>query len=238
MKGETPTSAVLATVRGLLAADTSPGQKYILLVTDGQPDYCNDGSSLCPVDSVVRELQVLYAAGIPTFVFGIQSALADLPAPTLQAFANAGAGQPVAAIATPASSVYLQCSTVGSWVADYNAAGRTGQMPAGDYTTTGGTAMVYKPDPSSPQALTDLIAGTVAAVQGCGFTLSNGKIDPTKLANAHVVIQGQEIPQGATNGWSVPDATHVQLNGSACTLYQQPQSTIAFKFPCDAISTP
>ena len=56
-KGETPTRNALASVGALLAADQAPGEKFILFVTDGQPDYCDDGNELCPPDSVVGREQ-------------------------------------------------------------------------------------------------------------------------------------------------------------------------------------
>jgi len=58
-KGETPTAKVLSQVRDILRAETGPGEKYILFVTDGEPDYCDDPNPICPVDSVVAALQAL-----------------------------------------------------------------------------------------------------------------------------------------------------------------------------------
>ena len=100
-KWETPTRLTLETIGKELTAITSPGDKYILLVTDGEPDYCNDGNMLCPPDSVVGKLQQLKAQPAPnsigTIVFGLQSAVATISPNTLQAFANAGAGEPTKA---------------------------------------------------------------------------------------------------------------------------------------------
>ena len=59
---------------------TAPGDKYILFVTDGEPDYCGDGNVLCPPDAVVAELQALKANNITTIVFGLQSAERGHPA--------------------------------------------------------------------------------------------------------------------------------------------------------------
>ena len=46
-----------------LAADTVPGDKFVLFVTDGQPDYCDDANALCAPDSVIAGLQKLKAEG-------------------------------------------------------------------------------------------------------------------------------------------------------------------------------
>ncbi len=58
-----PTAKVLTQVRDILKADSSPGDKYILFVTDGEPDYCDDPNPICPVDSVISALQALEPGG-------------------------------------------------------------------------------------------------------------------------------------------------------------------------------
>ncbi len=73
IKFESPISESLGNVTKALMADTDPGSKYIILITDGQPDYCDDSNGLCAPDSVVWQLQKAYTAGIPTIVFGIQT---------------------------------------------------------------------------------------------------------------------------------------------------------------------
>jgi hypothetical protein len=239
-KGETPTAAVLAKVGMLLAADTSPGPKYILFVTDGQPDYCDDGDATCPTDSVVWRLQQLKSAGVTTFVFGIQSKLATVMGGALQAFANAGAGQPVAQLTSPAINTAYECESSAGWTQDYrDSGGGTGTptRPLGAYQTTGGTATVYAPDPTNPQALTDLLATTLSGVKSCTFDLADAYyVDLTQLALLTVTVQGQVIPQDATNGWSMASDTRLVLNGNACTLWRSPQThTIDFGSQCGLI---
>jgi len=86
-KWETPTRRTLEMIGAELAAIPDPGDKYILLVTDGEPDYCGDGNLLCPPDAVVAELQALKKdQAITTIVFGLQSAVGDIPPTVLQAF--------------------------------------------------------------------------------------------------------------------------------------------------------
>ena len=97
MKFESPVSMSVGNVTTALTADTDPGNKYILLITNGMPDYCDDSNVLCPPDSVVWKLQTAQAAGIKTIVFGIQSTLFSLAPGVLQAYANAGAGEPTVA---------------------------------------------------------------------------------------------------------------------------------------------
>src|SRR5262249_32176893 len=158
-------------------ADTSDGEKYVLFVTDGEPDYCDDGNALCPPDSVVGALQNMAAgigpngtqvAPIKTLMFGIISANPQILPSTLQAFANAGAGLPVAPperqgqTTYDPNAIYDQCSGQVGWAADFAATGKPKMRgeTIGTYvtdTTLAGTAPVYRPDPTDQAALTDQI---------------------------------------------------------------------------------
>jgi hypothetical protein len=239
VKGETPTAQVLGMVRDLLAADPAAGPKYILLVTDGQPDYCNDGNPLCPIDGVVHQLQRLSGGGINTLVFGVQSALAGIPASTLQAFANAGAGQPVMQLTTLANDVYFQCQAMTVWLQQHQMLGRAPMEPLGIYASGGGTATVYSPDPTNPQAVADLFAATVAGVKSCTFDLVDGlRVDLAQIDRASVIVGGVEVARDAANGWSMASETRLVLAGSACTRWRMPDvRSIDFRFPCGVVHT-
>jgi hypothetical protein len=244
-KPETPTTLALKQAQSLLIADNAPGEKYILFVTDGEPDFCDDVNHICAVDSVVHELQVLKQAGITTFVFGLKSALSDISVPSLQAFANAGAGQPaLAPIAqTPAPiNIYYQCNGSAAWMADLSAAGKTGMMTSiGDYATTGGNATLYNPDLTDPvtgqATLVSQLTSVIAGVKSCHFDLS-GKIevDVNQLNLASVAIQGRAVPLDSMNGWRMNTGTQLELVGDACTAWRRPENTqIDFNFPCGII---
>ena len=210
-KSETPTSKVLASLRATLATDPSPGPKYILFVTDGEPDFCDDGDPVCPVDAVVHQLQLLRDAGVTTLVFGVQAPLASIPAGTLQAFANAGAGQAVAPSIAPTTNIFFQCAGVTGWRQEYDAAGRSGQVPIASYVGGSGNATVYMPDTANQQALTNLIASAVSGVKSCAFDLANGlRVDLSMLGRARVFIEGQDDPAGVGQRLEhdQPDAPH------------------------------
>jgi hypothetical protein len=88
---ETPTAAAVHQTRQLLAGES--GQRAILLVTDGNPDFCDNGVPYCRADALVRVIQ-------DTRTLGIDVLVAALPDPLLNpdwltAYANAGVGQPV-----------------------------------------------------------------------------------------------------------------------------------------------
>src|SRR6185369_7595499 len=145
--------------------------KYVLFVTDGEQDYCGDGNALCPTDSVVYWLQKLKALNVTTMIFGLPSSGDQVGyGAILQAFANAGAGQPVAPVVTgtqTALDIYNQCFYGGDpnavgWKAEFTTAAKVDDATTadvdesktlGNYTTLGGTAKVFKPDPTDQTAL-------------------------------------------------------------------------------------
>jgi hypothetical protein len=247
-KGETPSKAALVQVANLLAMDTmAPGEKFILFVTDGQPDYCDDGNELCPPDSVVGELQTLAKTNLRTIVFGISSPLTTISDSVLQAFANAGAGQPVAYLNADVNAIYDQCAGVPGWAADFAATNKPAMRPStiGSYvpaTAITANAPVFKPDLTNQTALVNEISNALSGVKSCVFDLSdptNGKpimVDTTQLDNAHVFIMGTEVPLDDTNGWHMTSDTQLTLSGTACDTWRNPMNTtIDFQFPCQII---
>jgi|SRR5450432_191641 len=236
-KGETPTAKVLGQVREILKADTEPGDKYILFVTDGEPDYCDDPNPICPVDSVVAALQALNQEKINTFVFGLKALSSSISDSTLQAFANAGVGQPVGYPGTyDAQQIYYGCTTVQGWKDDYTAAMLTTMRAIGNYSAAGGTAKVFKPDTTQAD-LTKQIGDVVSGVKSCTFDLG-GKIevDTSQLDKAKIYIEGKEVPLSMDNGWKMTTATQLELVGDACTNWRDPAKVkIDFDFPCEIV---
>jgi len=259
----TPTAAALQRAADTLWGDGIEGDKYILFVTDGEPDYCDDGNALCPPDSVVGKLQKLalgldsdgtQRASIHTLVFGVNSPLTTISPEVLQAFANAGAGLPVAPVrpnpnqAYDPNAIYDQCNGVQGWKADFTATGKPaarGQTVAdyidpADPLAVAGKATVYRPDPNDQQALVGQIRAALAGVKSCSFDLSGDvKVDLARADlgdKAKITINGNPVPFDATNGWHMLTETTVQLEGQACSAWRVPGETaINFDFPCDVI---
>jgi hypothetical protein len=249
---DTPTMLALSAVADRLWSDPTPGAKYVLFVTDGEPDYCDDGNPLCPPDSVVGRLQKMAlgvdARGvqnepIQTLVFGIDSPLSTISPEVLSAFANAGAGQPVAALGATTTGIYDQCNGVPGWSADFATTGKTAVRGAsiGDYAAAGGNATVYRPDPNDQAELITQIRAALAGVKSCAFDLGGDGVQvdvsrPDLGALAHVTIDGVDVPYDAANGWRMLSGTTVQLEGTACANWRVPgETSIAFDFPCDVI---
>jgi len=239
-KVEAPVSAAISTLAQVLAADATPGSKNIVLLTDGQADYCDDSNALCAPDSVVFRLQKAHAAGITTLVLGMQTSLFDLPPGLLQSFANAGAGEatlaPVRANGTT-FDFYDQCAAVPGWAADLTESGNPHARGStlGSYSTAMGPSAPYLPNGANGSELASRLS---AALKSCSFDLAGQlQIDPSKLTGAAVAIAGANVSQDATNGWGLAsNKKTIVLNGSACATWRMPQSTgITFDFPCGSI---
>lgn len=258
IKFESPISESLGNVTTALTNDPSPGSKYILFITDGQPDYCDDSNSLCAPDSVIWKLQTANAAGIKTIVFGIQTALFDLAPGVLQAFANAGAGEPTLAPVKAGGSsfdFYDQCASVAGWAADLAAKGETPMRgdTLGTYMTTMGPTTPYTPSAADTNMLVTQLSAALSGVRSCTFDLSTFQIDASKLNEAEVYLLDNtgaktdlKLDSTMTNGWYMTDittnsqgmstATQLELFGPACDqLRSQNTVDIKFNFPCDII---
>jgi len=244
MKFESPASESIAVAAKALQADTTPGSKYIIFLTDGQPDYCDDSNSLCAPDSVVYQLQAAATAGIKTIVFGVQTSLFDLAPGVLQAFANAGAGEPTIApvkMGGTANDFYDQCQNVAGWAADLTASGKPNARGTtlGTYSTTMGPTTPYQPSASNLSQLVSQLSMALSGVKSCTFDLGNIngmsiKVNRDLLNEAHVSIMGNDVPLNDTNGWRMNTDTQLELTGSACDSWRQPATTmIDFMFPCD-----
>lgn len=244
-KGETPVTQVLPLVADLLAKEPSDGDKYILFVTDGEPDFCDDGDPQCPADALVGRVQRLAQVGIRTIVFGLKSEQSAISDAALQAVANAGAGQPVTApfTANAPDSVCTACSSRPGWLAEWTTLGAApnchapGKQLLGMYGQATANATVYHPDPNDQAALTEQIASAVSGVKSCIFDLSGEiTVNLALLAEASVTVEGQVVPQSNDNGWRMNNSTQLELVGAACATWQRPESTqIDFNFPCDII---
>jgi hypothetical protein len=233
-----------------LMADTTPGAKYIIFITDGQEDFCDDALEICASDSTVGALQAAYTAEVKTIVFGLQTTQFNLPAGVLQAFANAGAGEstvPGLASGLDTTAIFDQCQGVTPWKTDLTASGhpttRGPTATVGTYGTTAGPTKPFQPNASESTMLVTQLSQALAGVKSCTFDLKdvNGvaiKVDTSKLNQAHVLIQGTEVPLSATNGWNVDvsDPTTLIFSGAACTTWRLPGSTnLDLQFPCGSI---
>jgi hypothetical protein len=88
-EGDTPTGPALTIVGQELAADPEPGDKIVVLATDGEPDTCEQPEPNEGQAAAVAAAAETFGLGIRTFVVSVG---ADVSAQHLQDVANAGAG--------------------------------------------------------------------------------------------------------------------------------------------------
>jgi len=245
-KGESPGMRGLDRAAEILAADPTDGDKYVLFVTDGEQDFCDDGDFACPTDSTVFHLQELAAKGFKTFIFGLPMTSTDMAQQTrypkiLQAFADAGMGLPVVPVLPPPGDqgtiqIFYNCQGVQNWASEATAAGTPAMQPLATYSTTSGGAKVFTPDATNKDALRDEIAKVLSGVKSCTFDIGGEiKVIQTLLDEAHVYVQGTEVPldPAGMNGWHMPTPSQIELVGDACTNWRMPQNTkIDWDFPC------
>jgi hypothetical protein len=249
-KFESPAMYAITAAAKALMADTTPGDKYIIFLTDGQEDYCDDALEICASDSTVGALQAAFAANIRTIVFGLQTMQFNLPGPVLDAFANAGAGEPTVAsvpAGLDATAIFDQCQGVMPWRTDLTASGHpTTRGPTavvGTYAATAGPTKPFKPNAADQNMLATQLSAALAGVKSCTFDLNNIngkaiKVDRNQLNKASIKVEGATVPldPNSANGWNMTGDTTLELFGSACDAWRDPNAkNIDFNFPCEII---
>jgi hypothetical protein len=225
-KGETPTAATLQQALPVLLADPSPGDKVMLLVTDGDPDFCNDPDRVCSMDAVIGAVQDAYSKGVATTVFGLKRA--ELSEQHLRDVANAGSGQPVALPQGYNSEQQLR---------DHCRNNPAGTLP-GKYSAVGGNAQYFQANGTDTRALGDALNAVIYGIRSCVFDLAGAAdINPETAAGAHITIDdGSPLVLNDPNGWRLNTGTQIELVGNACQQLKLPTTDgIAFDFPCDAL---
>jgi uncharacterized protein YegL len=213
-KGETPTSRAIDEVAKVLGTEPASTSKFILLVTDGEPDFCDDPNVTCSRDAVVASVQQAKMRGIGTFIFSVGG---SVDRAHLQDVANAGVGEPVQ---DRQMAVLYQCN------------GGTAH-----YQSQSGSAPFYEPNVENQQQLISALSGVVAGVRSCVFDLQGKlQIDLSVADMGIVEIDGKRVPFGGANGFRMNSATQLELLGSACATLRKPESKNVFiDFPCEAI---
>ena len=213
-KGETPTSSALQQAAAGLSSLPEGTPRFVVLVTDGEPDFCDDSNVVCARDAVVAAAQAAHAQGIGTLVFSVGG---SVDRSHLQDVANAGSGQ---GVSDRQMSVFYQCN---------------GGL--GAYSGEAGSAPYYEPNVNDQTALASALSGAVASLRSCTFDLKGQVEINLSLADQGTVeIGGQRIPYGGDNGFRMNSSTQLELLGSACAQLRRPEpTTVGINFPCEAI---
>jgi hypothetical protein len=210
-KAETPTGAALTDAAAALAGIDGP--KYIVLVTDGEPDTCAHVDPQCGQDESIYAAQQLYAQGITTIVVGIST---DVSGAHLGDLANAGSGQPVLEPAANSNFIYVCVN------------GGYAQITA-DYSTAGGNAVYYQPDDQAQ--LQTQLSTALQGVRECEFELKQG-VTVSEAARCDVTIDGAALTH--PTDWTMDTETQLTLSEQACATLQTADQ-ITIECPCDVL---
>lgn len=226
---ETPTIyAIEDAMLALEALGPDSGPKHILLVTDGQPDYCDSAREACAVYEAIGVLQKAYSRGIPTTVVGLVNDNAALAA-NLQLFANAGAGAPV-------NAPQIEQDGNNEWHCWQPLYGTTMAAHPPTFSAAGENATVHIPERDT-SSLEAALATIIKGVKSCAYQLEGQvKIDPDSAHLGKIFLQmgEEEVEVPFESGWTLEGESTVKLLDGACTDLKSVETTgIRFDFPCD-----
>lgn len=208
-KGETPTSLAIERVASGLGEQ--PGNDYILLVTDGEPDLCDDGNVTCARDRSLASVQRARARGIGSLVFSVGG---SVDRTHLQDLANAGMGEPVS---DHGDAVKYQCQ---------------GEASYGD---ADGKAPYYEPSLSDREALTAVIASALTRTRSCLFDLTGRvEVQPGQEQRGMIVLNGVPVHHG--DGYRMVTGSQLELLGESCQQLRSAEAaSLSIAFPCEAL---
>jgi hypothetical protein len=229
-KWETPTGFAIDQVSAELAAlmPDPPGPKYILLVTDGNPNICQLADPQCGQDIAIKAVQDAKAKGIGTFAIGIGEIAGSCDTQAgrcgvqhLQDIANAGQGLPVepppdAFLNQPCANFYNRALQ-----ATYAAVGQGAMAPY--FTATSGAQL--------KTALEELLKSVVS----CTFDMD--AIVTGNPALGKVAVGGTPISYNTVDGWRLETNKYqVTLQGAACETFKTGSVDVHITFPCDPVT--
>ena len=247
-KWETPTNyAIGFAVQELQAFNPMPpGPKYILLVTDGNPNTCATRDPQCGQDYAIKAAQDAYAAGIGLFVLGVGDIVSDTADNAgcegtgarcglnhLQDMANAGVGAPVMPAPNcedPTSTAcqyrYLPCNKDSTLTATYTA----------DAPPVGTPFAVDTNASDAPAKLKTALRTLLSNAVSCTFEMD--VIVTGDPALGIVSVSSSPVAYSSPDGWILEaDSYHVTLQGAACEAYRA-GGEVSIDFPCDPSGNP
>ncbi len=239
-KGETPTGEAIAAAVDTLAAVPSDGPKYLLVITDGEPDTCSVRDPQCGQDWSIASAQAAYEQGILTYVVGISE---DVKDNFLNDLAHAGQGLPVP---EPPFETLVECSgalldintQAGNPGFDYERFAETA-MGTYDPAATYQGELFFKPD--NLETFQTQLATIIAGVRTCAFEMDTA----VRREAADRGAVGLELTDGSVQlldygvGWDLnaTDDSIVEIIGEACDMIQNRDAdlvqSVKIEFPCD-----
>ena len=215
VKGETPTARAVAAVRAALASEPRPGETYLLLITDGNPDFCDDGDADCAADALVYELQQASKLGIEARLFHLAGGAAS-PA-RLGNFARAGRG--LAAVGSSAA-IYTDCESEAEWLSLWSTLERTEGQALGAYRLSAPSGSYVTLDASDPIALEATFGSEVADLVSCHIDLAHGELDAEQVERVRLELGAAVLDFGVPDGWRLNNGSEIEITGAACAQYR------------------
>jgi len=243
-KWETPTNYAINATAAALRDDTPdvPTNKYILLVTDGNPNTCEVVDPQCGQDLAIRAAQDAYDSGIGLMVLGVGDIVSNpnngcsppysrCGLDHLQDMANAGVGAPVQPPEGCEDPTSLSCAyALLPCVKDQTLqAAYTPSAPAvGQYVAVDTT------DADASMLVATAVADMLNTVTSCTFHMN---VAVTGDVSTGVVKLGDtELTYGDSNGWEIGPSTHeLALRGTACASFNE-GAALSIDLPCDEIA--
>lgn len=231
---ETPTKEAILAGMETLSGVTIEGPKYLLVVTDGEPDTCKVPNPQCGQDAAIGAAQAAYAAGITTYVIGLPDEA--LGTKFLNDLAHAGQGLEV----QPPESDELWCIQQELELESFDFT----NWRASAEGTYGADGLTYAEElffqPTDVEALRTQLTQLIAGVRSCAFEMDTG----VNRAQANKGAVQLQMADGATvdlahedpDGWilSADNDYTIELQGSACEQIQSEQASgVLIEFPCE-----
>jgi hypothetical protein len=220
--GGTPTAAALG--RALEYFETGPGlslpgDRYVLLATDGGPN-CNAAHPACGAGACVVNMEGRCPIDPDNCCDGDVASCLDDVATTRRVEALAAAGVPTFVVGIPGSEDF--------------AATLDAVAVAGGRARAGATKYFAV---TNAEELTDTLRSiTRELVKTCELQLESRPPDPDAL---NVEIDGELVPQSGADGWELDLSTApptVRLKGATCaTVESEGASSVTIRYGCPTI---
>jgi len=220
----TPTDSAITAGMNYLKSVPNDYPRYMVLATDGVPSCVGTASSSTSngvktgVTAAVGAIGAAYAAGIPTFVVGINSPSSSSSLNDLTEMADAG-GEALPHATCPAGASASACA---------------GATYTGFYLATDQTA------------LTAALSKIMGAINSCQIQLQVAPPNPSFVAVKVTDTSGQSVQvfqkgsgsETAAGTWSYVDVANsvIQLEGAACnTISAGAGGTFEIWYGCDSV---
>jgi hypothetical protein len=236
-KSETPTWEAIEEGSKALQALDIEGPKYLLVITDGEPDSCVKFDPQCGQDAAISAAQAAYAAGITTFVIGLGD---DVGEKFLNDLAHAGQGLDV----QPPGNDNVWCIGEVLKGIDPTFNFDTNRYRETAMATYGADGLRYAEQlyfaPSDLPALQEQLTRVIAGVRTCDYEMDTGvvasKADKGGVRLTLADGTPLDLAYGDANGWALsPDNDYtVRIQGTACEKILADEVTgLQIEFPCD-----